>query len=147
MQPIVIAASPLTYAEYLKLSLVDFRVRYPFYYIGLPAITLLPLLIIAAVIAMDATASIEWTDIRIPALLFGIAVLIWAATLYSLRRDYTKNNSLRDKAVCYLDEHGLIQESSSREVILWSNIAKTAIQFGKWILLRQAAPTSKKNIF
>ena len=59
MQPIAIAASPLTYTEYRKLSLTDFRVRYPFYYIGLPAITLLPLVVLAAVVAMDVTSSIE----------------------------------------------------------------------------------------
>jgi hypothetical protein len=30
---------------------------------------------------------------------------------------------------------------------VWSNIAKTAVQVGKWILLRQVAPTSKEIYF
>lgn len=76
MQPIEIAASPLTYTEYRKLSLADFRVRHPFYYIGLPGITILLLVVITAVIATDETASIEWIEIRTPTLMLGIAALI-----------------------------------------------------------------------
>lgn len=147
MQPITIAASPLTYNEYRKLSLAEFRVRYPFYYIGLPIITLLPLIFIAAAVAMDGTAAVKWQDIRTPTLLFGTVALIWTATLYSLRRDYRKNSSLRDGVVYQLDEQGLTQEGSPKELILWSNIAKTALQSGKWILLRQAALTSKEIYF
>ena len=147
MQPIAIAASPLTYTEYRKLSLIDFRVRYPFYYIGLPAITLLPLVVIAAVAVLDGTSSIDWQFIRTPVSLFGIAALIWGATLYSLRRDYRRNSSLRDGVIYRLDERGLAQEGNSEELILWSNIAKTAVQVGKWILLRQVAPTSKEIYF
>lgn len=113
MQPIAIAASPLTYTEYRKLSLTDFRVRYPFYYIGLPTITLLPLVVIAAVVALDGTSSIDWQFIRTPVSLFGIAALVWGATLYSLRRDYRKNSSLRDGVIYRLDERGLAQEGNS----------------------------------
>lgn len=147
MQPIEIAASPLTYTEYRKLSLADFRVRYPFYYIGLPGITILLLVVITAVIATDETASIEWIEIRTPTLMLGIAALIWSATLHSLRRDYKKNNSLRNGVAYHLDERGLTQGNNFNEPVLWSNIAKTAIQSGRWVLLRQAALTSKEIYF
>ena len=46
-----------------------------------------------------------------------------------------------------MDEQGITQEGDSPELILWSDIARTAVQSSQWILLRQAAPTSKEIYF
>jgi hypothetical protein len=46
-----------------------------------------------------------------------------------------------------LDEQGITQEGSNQEPVLWSNIAKSAVQSGHWILLRQDSFASKEIYF
>jgi hypothetical protein len=131
MHPITIAASPLTYAEYRKLSFVDFRTRYPVYYIGLPAFTFFILLVFIVLIANENIATIEWQNLRTPILMLGAVVLIWVGTWHSLRRNYRKNSALSNGAAYYLDEQSITQEGNSQESVLWSNIARTAVQSGQ----------------
>lgn|GEM_PF-4279024 len=147
MQPISIAASPLTYAEYRKLSFADFRTRYPLYYIGLPAFTIFLLLVIVAMVANAAIATLAWQNFRATILMFGAVVLIWVGTWYSLRQNYRKNSVIRNGAAYYLTAQEITQKGEFSEVVLWSNIARTAVQSGRWILLRQASPTSKEVYF
>ena len=58
MQPIVITASPLAYAECKKVIFVDLRTRHPFLYIGLPIIVFIPLIFIAVMVAGEGFAAI-----------------------------------------------------------------------------------------
>ena len=147
MQPISIAASPLTYAEYRRLSLADFRKRYPLYYVGLPAFTLFTLLIVVVMTAGEDVGALEWQHLRTTLLMLGMVVAIWVGTRYNLRQSYRKNSALSSGAVYYLDEQDIRQEGSLAEPVLWSNIARTAVQSGDWIILRQASPTSKETYF
>ena len=120
------------------------RKRYPFYYIGLPAFTLLIIAVVTATADIDA---IEWQQLRTILLMLGVVVVVWVGTWHNLRQSYRKNNALRNGAVYHLDEQGISQEGSSLEPVLWSNIARTAVQSGNWIILRQASSTSKETYF
>ena len=147
MQPIVIAASPLTYAEYKKLCHADLRIRYPYFYIGLPIFSIIPLIIIAILIADKGIALVEWQTLRTLLLPSGISVIVWLTTWYSLRRNYKQSKALENGTIYRLDEQMIIRESTSLEMVTWSDIAKTAKQYGQWILLRQAATTSGEIYF
>jgi hypothetical protein len=144
MQPIVIAATPLAYADYKKLIFADLRVRHPFLYIGLPIILFIPLIIIAVMIADAGIAAIMWKDVQTLVLMSGASVMIWVATWYSVRRNYFKTSTLRNGTVYRLDEQGITRETPTQELVLWSDIARTGKQSGQWILLRQAALNSNE---
>ncbi len=147
MQPIVITASPLAYADYKKIIFSDLRTRHPFLCIGLPIIAFIPLIFIAVIAADGGFAVIEWKNIQTLALISGASIIVWIATWYSLRRNYNKTDALRNGTVYCLDEQGITRESTTQELILWSDIARTGKQSGQWILLRQAAPTSSEIYF
>ena len=147
MQPIVLAASPLTYAHYRKLSFADFRVRHTFFYITLPFILLVTVVVIAAIVAGAGITALKWQDLRTLVLMSGVAIVVLLATLFSLRQTYGASSILQNGTVYRLDEKGLTQEGVVSETILWSNIEKTAVLSNQWILLRQASPTSKEVYF
>ena len=147
MQPIVIAASPLTYAEYEKLSFADLRIRNPYLYIFFPVIALIPLIYFAVIAADEGVGVIEWQEIQLFVLVLGASAIFWIATWLSLRRNYSRNTALSNGMIYRLDEHGITRNNNPQELITWSNIAKTAKQSGQWILLRHAATTSSESYF
>ncbi|WP_223649104.1 hypothetical protein [Hymenobacter psoromatis] len=146
MQPIVIAAFPLTYAEYRKLSFAEYRARHPAIYVSLPIILLITLIFLALIVVDAGFAAVDWQSARPLLLISGAILLIWIATWYSLRRNYSQSNTIKDGIAYRLDEQGIAPDGD-RELTLWSNIEKTATSSGQWILLRQANYHSKEIYF
>ena len=147
MQPITIAASPLTYAEYRKLIFAEFRNRHPAFYISLPIILLITLVFLGVIVIDTGFGAVDWQSARPLLLISGAILLIWIATWYSLRRNYRQSNIIRNGIIYRLDEKGIVQEDGDQESILWSNIEKTATASGQWVLLRQANYHSKEIYF
>jgi hypothetical protein len=147
MQPIRIAASPLTYVEYRKLSLADFRTRYPIYYIGLPIFSAILLIILLIIIADTGIATLRWQDVDSLVLLLLVVVVVWGGTWFSLQRNYKTNETLKNGIGYRLDEQGITLDGSVSTTVLWSNIARNAVQSGQWIILRQASSASKEMYF
>ncbi|MDO7876275.1 hypothetical protein Q5H93_16135 [Hymenobacter sp. ASUV-10] len=147
MSSIVIAASPLTYAEYQKLSLADARARHPKQYIFLPLFSIIPLVVTATLLANNDFATIGWDTLGILLLLPAISTIVWLATWLTIRRNYSRNEVLRNGVVYHLDAQRIVQEGNIPQTILWSDIARNAKQVGEWILLRHAAAASSEIYF
>ena len=143
IHPIIIAASPLTYAEYKKLMFADLRARHPFQFIGLPILSLILLIIAVVIVADGGIAATDWQEITPLLLMPAGAAFIWIATWLSLRQKYRQAETLSNGTVYQLNEREIIRDSSPQEPILWSNIARTAKQSGQWVVLRQAALSSE----
>lgn len=147
MEPITIAASPLTYSEYKKLSLADLRTRHPYQYIGLPIFSIILLIITVPLIISEGVAAIGWETIGTLLFLPVVSAVILLATWLTLSRNYKQKSSIKNGQVCHLNEQGITFESNILQTVTWSDIARTAKQSGQWILLRQAAATSGKSYF
>ena len=147
MHPIVIAASPLTYAEYKKLMFADLRARHPFQFVFLPILSLVLLIVVVVIIADEGITAAKLQEITPLLLMPAGSAFILIATLLSLRQKYRNVSDLSSGTVYRLNEQEIVRDSIPQEPILWSNIARTARQSGKWILLRQAAHSSSEIYF
>lgn len=138
MQPIVIAASPLTYAEYKKLMLSDLRARHLLRLIGFAFLSFILLIIVVEALYDEGLTVKNLQGLAIPMIFPAGLAFIWITTWLSWRKHYYQSDALRNGATYYLNDQKIVREGISQESILWSNINRTAKQTGQWILLRQA---------
>jgi len=88
MQQIVIAASPLSYAEYKNLMFADLRARHLPRLIGFAFLSLTMLIVVGVALYNEGLTAKNLQDLALPMLFPAGLVFIWITTWLSWRKQY-----------------------------------------------------------